>query len=74
MFVFDRWPWYPRDSAESFIVHRGKPLLSTSLTGSAGKAKDFRFELVRSLGGGAAAAQTRTRLVLCEMKVSYESH
>jgi len=25
MFVFDRWPWYPQDSAESFIVHRGKP-------------------------------------------------
>ena len=25
LFVFDRWPWYPQDSAESFIVHRGKP-------------------------------------------------
>lgn len=25
MFVFDRWPCYPQDSAESFIVHRGKP-------------------------------------------------
>jgi hypothetical protein len=62
MFVFDRWPSYPQDSVESFI---GETLLSISQTDSAGKAKDFRSDLVRSLGGGAAAAQTRPRLKSC---------